>query len=79
MIRELKFLSMIWGKVILVILKCYKKKFCDFIFLCDQDDVWMENKVSTDDVWDLQRADLIVSDALICDGSLNPTLGLHFE
>lgn len=50
----------------------------DFIFLCDQDDVWMENKVSVM-MNALKTADLIVSDALICDGSLNPTLGSHFK
>lgn len=55
-----------------------KKSSGEFIFLCDQDDVWMENKVSTM-MSALQRADLIVSDALICDGLLNTTLGSHFE
>lgn len=55
-----------------------KKSSGKFIFLCDQDDVWMENKVSTM-MSALQRVDLVVSDALICDGLLNPTLGSHFE
>lgn len=55
-----------------------KKSSGEFIFLCDQDDVWMENKVSTM-MSALQRSDLVVSDALICDGLLNPTLGSHFE
>lgn len=50
----------------------------DFIFLCDQDDVWMENKVSVM-MNALKTADLVVSDALICDGLLNPTLGSHFK
>lgn len=50
----------------------------DFIFLCDQDDVWIENKVSVM-MNSLKTADLVVSDALICDGSLNPTLGSHFK
>lgn len=55
-----------------------KKSSGEFIFLCDQDDVWIENKVSTM-MSALQRSDLVVSDALICDGLLNPTLGSHFE
>ena len=50
----------------------------DIIFLSDQDDVWMENKVELM-TKELKQNDLVVSDALISDGNLNPTLGSHFK
>lgn len=49
----------------------------DIIFLCDQDDVWMANKVETM-LRGLEDADLVVSDALITDENLQSTLGSHF-
>jgi len=50
----------------------------DIIFLSDQDDVWMEDKI---DIMsdELQNADLVVSDALITDENLVITLGSHFN
>lgn len=50
----------------------------DIIFLSDQDDVWMPNKVALM-MESLESADLAISDALISDGDLNPTLGSHFN
>lgn len=50
----------------------------DYIFLSDQDDVWMDNKVSKMMI-ELDNYDLVISDALISDGELNPTLGSHFK
>jgi glycosyltransferase involved in cell wall biosynthesis len=50
----------------------------DFIFLCDQDDVWMPNKVELM-LYELKYCDLVVSDALICDKDLKVTLGSHFK
>lgn len=50
----------------------------DYIFLSDQDDVWMDNKVSKM-MTELENYDLVISDALISDGDLNPTLGSHFK
>lgn len=50
----------------------------DFIFLSDQDDVWMNNKVALM-IEALQNSDLVISDALICDSFLEPTLGSHFQ
>lgn len=47
------------------------------IFLCDQDDVWMPNKVKVM-LLSLEVADLVISDAMITDDSLKPTLGSHF-
>jgi glycosyltransferase involved in cell wall biosynthesis len=44
----------------------------DILFLCDQDDLWEENKVSTVlKVFDEQQAALIVHDACVVDGNLN--------
>ncbi|MGE8526361.1 glycosyltransferase family 2 protein [Chryseobacterium rhizosphaerae] len=50
----------------------------DIIFLSDQDDVWMGDKVEKMQKA-LGEADLVISDALISDGDLNPTLGSHFN
>jgi len=50
----------------------------DYIFLSDQDDVWMDNKVELM-LSKLQTNDLVISDALISDGFLKPTLGSHFK
>ena len=50
----------------------------DIIFLSDQDDVWIENKVKLMSE-KLQSHDLVISDALISDSNLTPTLGSHFK
>ncbi|MEQ1109498.1 glycosyltransferase family 2 protein [Acinetobacter seifertii] len=50
----------------------------DYIFLSDQDDVWVENKVELMMKY-LLDFDLVVSDAIISDSHLKPTLGSHFE
>lgn len=50
----------------------------DYIFLSDQDDVWMSYKVSLM-MKELEKNDLVVSDALISDGNLISTLGSHFN
>lgn len=42
----------------------------DFIFLCDQDDVWLPNKVSIC-LQALSKSDLVVSDCFITDKDLN--------
>lgn len=44
----------------------------DYIFLCDQDDVWLPNKVERM-VEELQSHDLVVSDACITDADLTDT------
>ena len=48
----------------------------DYIFLCDQDDVWMEDKVSKV-MSVLQDCDFVIHNAEMVDGSLNP-LGIDF-
>lgn len=50
----------------------------DLIFLSDQDDVWMDNKVELM-TKALETADLVVSDAEIVDGQLNQISPSHFE
>lgn len=50
----------------------------DFIFLCDQDDVWLPNKVS-DMLEALQTYDLVVSDCMVVDKNLNVTLKSFFQ
>lgn len=50
----------------------------DIIFLSDQDDVWEENKVEMM-LSKLVDYDLVISDAMISDADLNPTLGSHFQ
>ena len=50
----------------------------DIIFLSDQDDVWIENKVKLMSE-KLLSHDLVISDALISDSNLTPTLGSHFK
>ena len=50
----------------------------NYIFLSDQDDVWVSNKVATM-MKVLRDSDLVISDALICDSFLEPTLGSHFQ
>lgn len=50
----------------------------DIIFLSDQDDVWFENKVEMM-MRRLIDHDLVISDAMISDENLNPTLGSHFD
>ena len=43
----------------------------DILFLCDQDDVWEDNKVeSVLAAFEEQRADLVLHDAYVVDGSL---------
>lgn len=44
----------------------------DILFLCDQDDIWEENKVVTViNAFEEQNADLVVHDAGVVDGKLN--------
>lgn len=50
----------------------------DVVFLSDQDDVWMPNKVQTM-IEELESADVVISDALITDENLRVTLGSHFK
>ena len=50
----------------------------DIIFLSDQDDVWMDIKIEKM-LAGLEVSDLVISDALISDSNLNPTLGSHFK
>lgn len=50
----------------------------DVIFLSDQDDIWMEDKVKKM-LAGLDKSHLVISDALISDVNLNPTLGSHFK
>lgn len=45
----------------------------DFIFLSDQDDVWLEGKVKAVMIEFENGADVVMHDALITDGDLNPT------
>ena len=45
----------------------------DVIFLCDQDDVWMPDKVSSVMAEIAKGADLVLHDAAVTDGSLNIT------
>ena len=49
----------------------------DFIFLADQDDVWMPGKVEAM-LAALSRADLVVSDCMVVDESLNPLSASFF-
>jgi glycosyltransferase involved in cell wall biosynthesis len=43
----------------------------DILFLCDQDDIWDNNKVETVmKVFNEQKADLVVHDAVVVDGKL---------
>lgn len=49
----------------------------EYIFLSDQDDVWMDDKIETM-LSELENYDLVISDALISDSNLAPTLGSHF-
>lgn len=50
----------------------------DIIFLSDQDDIWMSNKVELT-LAILQNNDFVVSDALVTDEHLITTLGSHFK
>ena len=50
----------------------------DIIFLSDQDDVWMPNKVELM-LKELYNADLVISDAIVTDGNLNVTIDSHFK
>lgn len=50
----------------------------DIIFICDQDDVWMDNKVQIM-VEELSRASLVIHNASIVDVNLNLTNGSHFD
>lgn len=44
----------------------------DILFLCDQDDVWEDNKVETVlNAFEDQHADLVVHDAYVVDGDFN--------
>lgn len=47
-----------------------KNSIGDFIFLSDQDDIWIKNKVSTM-MKELQNSDLVISDAHIIDSKEN--------
>lgn len=50
----------------------------DVIFLSDQDDIWMADKVKKM-MLALNDNDLVISNALITDQNLIPTLGSHFN
>jgi glycosyltransferase involved in cell wall biosynthesis len=50
----------------------------DVIFLADQDDVWLENKVATC-AHHLETYDLVLSDCVITDENLIPLYPSHFE
>lgn len=50
----------------------------DFIFLADQDDVWIENKVQQQ-ISALQNADLVLSDCKIVDESLKLIIPSKFD
>jgi glycosyltransferase involved in cell wall biosynthesis len=50
----------------------------DYIFLCDQDDVWLENKVQIC-LQALQNVDVVVSDCYIADAFLNITSDSFFQ
>lgn len=49
----------------------------DIIFLADQDDVWLENKVATF-VHHLEKYDLVLSDCIITDENLTTLYPSHF-
>ncbi|MCF0075132.1 glycosyltransferase family 2 protein [Dyadobacter sp. CY261] len=49
----------------------------DIIFLCDQDDVWVDNKVSVT-LKALEQADLVVSNCYVTDGNLKVTHDSYF-
>ncbi len=51
----------------------------DIIFLCDQDDVWMSDKVSSVTAEIAKGADLVLHDAAVTDGSLNITTPSFFS
>ncbi len=50
----------------------------DYIFLSDQDDVWVSNKVQLF-LNELQNSDLVVSDVIIVDENLNVIHDSHFK
>lgn len=54
-----------------------KKAKGDYIFLCDQDDVWHDNKVTVT-LATLQQCDFTVSDACVVDENLAPIIVSHF-
>ena len=49
----------------------------DYIFLSDQDDVWLPNKVECS-LKALEHADLVVSDKIVVDGKLNVIMNSTF-
>lgn len=50
----------------------------DFIFLCDQDDVWLPNKIA--EMFEvLQTYDLVVSDCMVVDKNLNVIFKSFFQ
>lgn len=49
----------------------------DYVFLADQDDVWLTDKVERC-LQALQTADFVVHDAIVTDGDLNPTYDSFF-
>lgn len=50
----------------------------DIIFICDQDDVWMDNKVEVM-INELSKTSLVVHNASIVDGNLNLINDSHFD
>lgn len=50
----------------------------DYIFLCDQDDVWKENKVC-EMILHLNKYDLVVSDCMVVDKDLNVIFTSFFK
>ena len=55
-----------------------KKSIGDIIFLSDQDDVWLENKVQITMSY-LKTYDLVISDATHVNEFLETTIGSHFK
>lgn len=49
----------------------------EYIFLSDQDDVWLDNKVKLC-MDGLSKSDLVVTDCIVTDCLLNPTSASHF-
>lgn len=58
--------------------ECLKNAKGDYIFLSDQDDQWMPNKVEVM-MKALQQSSCVVSDCVVTDGALNVTAPSFYE
>ncbi len=67
----------IWHGVVGNFENALKQAKGDYIFLSDQDDVWINGKISKC-VEILQTADLVVTDCIVTDDKLNPTCQSFF-